>query len=127
MVFHASYKKGCKRKTVFLFATFFHYCQIPALLFNYIKQPSFTISVNIGFTPLTKHSTAITIKMSPIRRIITLLPVSPNKLTKRVEALQYQECKKINKGNSAYKHPFHLKGMCILHQYDCIGNSARTT
>ena len=23
MVFHASYKKGCKRKTVFLFATFF--------------------------------------------------------------------------------------------------------
>jgi hypothetical protein len=64
MVFHASYKKGCKRKTVFLFATFFHYCQIPALLFNYIKQPSFTISVNIGFTPLTKHSTAITINES---------------------------------------------------------------
>ena len=86
MVFHASNKKGCKRKTFFLFATFFHYCQIPVLLFNYIKQPSFTISVNIGFTPLTKHSTAITIKMSPIRRIITLLPVSPNKLTKRVEA-----------------------------------------
>ena len=80
MVFHASYKKGCKRKTFFLFATFFHYCQIPVLLFNYIKQPSFTISVNIGFTPLTKHSTAITIKMSPIRRIITLLPVSPNKI-----------------------------------------------
>ena len=38
MVFHASYKKGCKRKTFFLFATFFHYCQIPVLLFNYIKQ-----------------------------------------------------------------------------------------
>ena len=37
--------------------------------------PSFNISTNIGFTPLTKHSTAITIRISPIRRIITLFPV----------------------------------------------------
>ena len=37
-----------------------------------------------------------------------------------------EECKKINKGNSTYKHPFHLKRMCILHQYNRIGNSTRT-
>lgn len=45
------------------------------------------ISINIGRNPLTKHSTAITIRISPIKRIITLLPVSPKILTNRVEAL----------------------------------------
>lgn len=49
-------------------------------------NPSFKISTNIGFAPLTKHSTAITIRISPIRRIITLFPVSPNTFTSRVEA-----------------------------------------
>ena len=33
------------------------------------------ISIRIGFIPPTKHSTAITIRISPMRRIITLFPV----------------------------------------------------
>lgn len=49
-------------------------------------MPSFSISTRIGLAPPTKHSTAMTIRISPIRRIITLLPVSPNTLTSRVEA-----------------------------------------
>ena len=43
------------------------------------------ISIKIGFAPLTKHSTAITIKMSPMSRIITLFPVSPMKWTNLVD------------------------------------------
>ena len=35
---------------------------------------------------VAKHSTAITIRISPIRRIITLFPVSPKTFTSRVEA-----------------------------------------
>lgn len=42
-------------------------------------------SVKIGLTPPTKHSTAITIRINPIRRIITLFPVSPIIFTKRVD------------------------------------------
>ena len=48
----------------------------------------------IGFNPLTKHSTAITIKINPIRRIITLLPVSPKTFTNFVEA---RRIKKVNR------------------------------
>ena len=48
--------------------------------------PVFRISTKIGFIPPTKHSTAITIRIRPMRRIMTLLPVSPSTLTKRVEA-----------------------------------------
>ena len=63
---------------------------IPAFfisLYSYILPiPSFNTSIRIGFAPPTKHSTAITIRISPIRRIITLFPVSPSTLTKRVEA-----------------------------------------
>ena len=56
-------------------------------LYSYsLPIPSFNTSIRIGFAPPTKHSTAITIRISPIRRIITLFPVSPSTLTKRVEA-----------------------------------------
>lgn len=41
--------------------------------------------INIGLRPPTKHSTAITIRINPIKRIITLLPVSPMSLTNRVD------------------------------------------
>ncbi len=50
------------------------------------KHPAWIISIRIGLTPLTKHSTAITIRINPIRRIITLFPVSPRIDTKRVDA-----------------------------------------
>lgn len=39
----------------------------------------------MGFSPLKKNSTAITMTMSPIRRIITLMPVCPSILRMRDE------------------------------------------
>ena len=48
--------------------------------------PALMMSTIIGFRPPTKHSTAITISISPIRRIMTLLPVSPSIGTSRVDA-----------------------------------------
>lgn len=44
------------------------------------------MSVRMGHIPLMKHSTAITIKMSPMRRIITLLPVLPRMRSSDVDA-----------------------------------------
>ena len=40
-----------------------------------------TMLSKMGRAPLTKHSTAMTIKIRPMRRIITLLPVSPMNFT----------------------------------------------
>lgn len=48
--------------------------------------PSLSTSTSIGLRPPTKHSTAMTISRRPIRRIMTLLPVSPRKLNRRVDA-----------------------------------------
>ena len=44
------------------------------------------ISAKIGFRPLKKNSTAITITISPIKRNKILLPVSPNIFDKVAEA-----------------------------------------
>lgn len=41
--------------------------------------------LKIGRIPPTKHSTAITIRINPISRIITLLPVSPITFTSLVD------------------------------------------
>lgn len=53
------------------------------------------ISNTIGFKPLKKNSTAITITINPIKRIITLFPVSPNNLIIRDELLKIQYTKEI--------------------------------
>lgn len=39
----------------------------------------------MGFNPLKKNSTAITITIKPIKRIITLMPVCPKNLIIRDE------------------------------------------
>ena len=46
----------------------------------------FQISINTGRIPLIKHSTAITIRISPISLIITLFPVSPKIFKSWVDA-----------------------------------------
>ena len=53
-----------------------------------------SMSMAIGLNPLIKHSTAMTIRINPISRIITLLPVSPNKLINRVDVLSIRNAKK---------------------------------
>lgn len=42
----------------------------------------------MGFSPVKKHSTAMTMRISPMSRIITLFPVSPIIFTSRVDALR---------------------------------------
>ena len=68
-------------------ATYFRH-QIEAEIFE-------EISITIGFSPLKKNSTAITITISPINRIITLLPVSPSILIIREELLKIRYTKVI--------------------------------
>ena len=48
----------------------------------------------MGLNPLIKHSTAMTISIKPISRIITLFPVSPSKLVNLVEVLSIMNAKK---------------------------------
>ena len=64
-----------------------HFSYFP--IFRIKDQPTERkISITIGFSPLKKNSTAITITISPINRIITLLPVSPSILIIREESSQ---------------------------------------
>ena len=64
-----------------------HFSYFP--IFRIKDQPTERkISITIGFSPLKKNSTAITITISPINRIITLLPVSPSILIIREELLK---------------------------------------
>ena len=62
-----------------------YYVSMAGILISCYNWLICRISVKIGFTPPTKHSTAITININPINRIITLFPVSPMLRTKRVE------------------------------------------
>lgn len=50
-----------------------------------VKNYPFIMSRIIGFNPLKKNSTAITMTINPIRRIITLIPVCPSILSMRDE------------------------------------------
>lgn len=52
-------------------------CSYLACKLHLYRPACCKISIMMGLKPLTKHSTAITIRISPINRIITLLPVSP--------------------------------------------------
>ena len=80
------------------------------------------MSIIIGLKPLTKHSTAITIRISPIRRIITLLPVSPIYLFSRVDARRIKKVIKVDRSNHAYQQYLLYQRIRIFHQHDTVGD-----
>ena len=83
-----------RRATIVSFITLMVFTFSGQFLFKFfgISTNGFRIAggiiiFTIGFDMLqARYSTAITIRISPIRRIITLLPVSPIYLFNRVEA-----------------------------------------
>ena len=71
--------------------------------------------MTIGFKPLKKNSTAITITISHISRIITLFPVSPNNLIIFDELLKIRYTKVITAATANIIIPFISQFPALFH------------